>query len=325
MQKSLTNLKLIWVAMAFVLVSSAALAGTLQEPNFTDTVFVSDATRMGNSPASGDGQVNGITSMAWAPDGANRLYVTVKGRADANAHIQVINNGVLQSVPFYTFNSGIETNNECGLLSLVFHPDYASGTRQIYCFVTVSNSEQRVVRFTETMSGGNFVATGAPTTIVSGIPTVGQNHDGGGLAIAPDQNGNGRFLYWAAGNSGNGVNVVSFTSLNTYTSPLKEPSDTPLIEIFSPLRKPWRDVVTYVTVLPLRDAVLIVRVSVPFVRYLMIGLIWRDRSVASFGSAKFSKSLSPAQLPGVGMKICSLPSPTTFTHSLPVPGCDVIV
>lgn len=207
-QKTLTNIGFTWVAIAFVLANPYALAGTLQEPNFTDTVFVSDATRLGNSPASGDGQVNGITSMVWAPDGSNRLYVTVKGRANANAHIQVINNGVLQSVPFYTFNAGsVYTNNECGLMSMVFHPDYASGTKQIYCFITVSNTEQRVVRFTETISGGNYIATGAPTTIVSGIPTQGQNHNGGGLTIAPDQNGNGRFLYWACGNNGNGANV----------------------------------------------------------------------------------------------------------------------
>jgi uncharacterized repeat protein (TIGR03806 family) len=194
-------------AACALLTAECVFSATPADPNFSISTFVSDATKLGNSPASPDGQVNGITCMAWAPDGANRLYVTTKGRSDGNASIQVIRNGVIQSVPFYTFNTGVETNNECGLESLVFHPDYASGTKQIYCYLTVSTTEQQVVRFTEMIDvNGNYVATGAPTTIISGIPTADQNHNGGGLTIAPDQNGNGRFVYWACGNNGNGTN-----------------------------------------------------------------------------------------------------------------------
>src|ERR1700761_8772033 len=81
--------------LTFVFLASRANASTLQDPNFTDTTVLADATHLGNNPASPDGQVNGITSMAWAPDGSNRLYVTIKGRSNANAYIQVINNGVL--------------------------------------------------------------------------------------------------------------------------------------------------------------------------------------------------------------------------------------
>jgi len=121
----------------------------------------------------------------------------------------------VQSVPFCAFNTGVYTNNECGLESLTFHPDYTAGTKQIYCYLTVSNTEQHVVRFTETIVNGNYVATGAPETIISGIPSHGQNHNGGGLAIAPDQNGNGRFLYWSCGNNGNDVSVGE--KLNTTT------------------------------------------------------------------------------------------------------------
>jgi len=194
-------------AACMIITAQCVFSATPADPNFSISLFVGDSSKLGNNPASPDGQVNGITCMAWAPDGANRLYVTTKGRSDGNATIQVIKNGVIQSIPFYTFTSNVETNNECGLESMVFHPDYASGTKQFYCYMTVSTTEQRVVRFTETIdANGNYVATGAPTTIISGIPTADQNHNGGGLTIAPDQNGNGRFLYWVCGNNGNGTN-----------------------------------------------------------------------------------------------------------------------
>ncbi len=38
--------------------------------------------------------------------------------------------------------------------------------------------------------------------VVKGIPTNGEIHNGGALAIAPDQNGHGQFLYWTCGNNG---------------------------------------------------------------------------------------------------------------------------
>ena len=190
-------------ALALVTAACTAHAGTLADPNFSESVFVSDATRLGNVPPSTDGQDNGITSMKWAPDGSDRLYLTVKGRSKKNAFIQVVRNGVLQSIPFYTFNSGFETHNECGLMSLVFHPNYASGTRQIYCFITVSPREQQIMRFDEMVDeNGNYVAAGPPVPVVKGIPTNGEIHNGGALAIAPDQNGHGQFLYWSCGNNG---------------------------------------------------------------------------------------------------------------------------
>jgi len=178
-------------------------ASNIANPHFTDSVLVADVSKMGDVQPNTDGQVSGITSMEWAPDGANRLYVTVKGRSNKNAFIQVIRDGVIQSIPFYTFNTGLETHNECGLMSLVFHPDYSAGTRQLYCFITVSKSEQQILRFRESVdANGNYVAAGPPTPVVTGIPTNGEVHNGGGLVVAPDQNGHGRFLYWACGNNG---------------------------------------------------------------------------------------------------------------------------
>ncbi|HYG73816.1 MAG TPA: putative Ig domain-containing protein [Planctomycetota bacterium] len=203
-QNQKTSLKRLFKqTLAFCILSlgiffqSGTAAGTPADPSFTDTLVVADAAKLGNVPSTVN---NGITCMAWAPDGSNRLYVTIKARANATAVIQVIRNGVIQSVPFYTF-SNVESSNSCGLQSLVFHPDYASGTRQLFCYVTVSTSEQRILRLTETVdANGNYVASGAPVTVIKNIPSSGLVHNGGGLAIGPDHNGNGRYLYWACGN-----------------------------------------------------------------------------------------------------------------------------
>jgi uncharacterized repeat protein (TIGR03806 family) len=198
------NLKWIMCCLSAILLShGTAYAATPLDAHFSDSVLVSDSLKLGNNPPSQDGQVNGITSMEWAPDGQNRLYVTIKGRAKGNAIIQVIRNGAVQNVPFYTFNDGVETHNECGLMSLAFHPEYAKGTKQIYCFITVSPKEQQIVRFDEIVDAqGNFVAAGPPTPVVKGIPTNGEIHNGGAVVVAPDQNGKGHFLYWSCGNNG---------------------------------------------------------------------------------------------------------------------------
>jgi len=60
------------VLFAFVFLAPRTDASTLLDPNFTDTTVLTDATHLGNNPSSPDGQVNGMTSMAWAPDGSNR-------------------------------------------------------------------------------------------------------------------------------------------------------------------------------------------------------------------------------------------------------------
>ena len=70
------------------------------------------------------------------------------------------------------------------------------------------------------------------------------------------------------------VNVVADGTEVTKNAPLKEPSMTPEIVIFSPRRNPWVDVVVKVITFELRDAPELVRlrVSVVLVLYLMAGV-----------------------------------------------------
>ena len=134
-----------------------------------------------------------MTSMAWAPDGSGRLFLTLK-----DGTVQIVNPGpppTLAAIPFATVTP-INTDSECGLLGIAFDPDFTTNSF-VYLFVTVSPSEQQIIRYTD--SGGVGIGK---TTIVSGLPTADQVHDGGSLAVGRD----GR-LYWGIGDNGLGAGV----------------------------------------------------------------------------------------------------------------------
>lgn len=157
----------------FLLLLAAApcLAGTALETDFADTQFV--------------GGLNQPTSLAWAPDGSNRLFVSLK-----TSGVAVIENGTRRAELFAAFPQ-LYTASECGVLGLAFDPDYATN-RFVYVFVTISASEQRIIRFTDQDSVGT-----QRTNLISKLPTLGQNHDGGALGFGPDGK-----LYWAIGDLG---------------------------------------------------------------------------------------------------------------------------
>ena len=72
-------------------------------------------------------------------------------------------NGAVLATPFAT--ETVYTNSECGLIGMCFDPDFANN-HYVYFFVTVSASEQQIVRYTD---NGN---TGINrTVIVPGLPT----------------------------------------------------------------------------------------------------------------------------------------------------------
>jgi glucose/arabinose dehydrogenase len=79
---------------------------------------------------------------------------------------------------------------------MAFDPDFTSNG-YVYFFVTVSSSEQQIIRYT---ASGN-IGTGK-TTIVQDLPTDGENHDGGGIGFGADG-----MLYWGIGDLGNGTGV----------------------------------------------------------------------------------------------------------------------
>ena len=107
--------------------------------------------------------------MAWAPDGSNRLFVLQK-----NGAVRIAQDGVPLAAPFATV-SPVYTNSECGLIGMCFDRDYVDN-RYVYLFVTVSSSEQQIIRYTDNNNVGIN-----KTILVTGLATSGNNHDGGAM------------------------------------------------------------------------------------------------------------------------------------------------
>ena len=83
-----------------------------------------------------------ITSMAWAPDGSGRLFLTAKG-----GNVWIIRDGAALPDPFITTDPDrIETNSECGLLGIAFDPAFMNNG-YVYFFITRSSSEQQIIRY----------------------------------------------------------------------------------------------------------------------------------------------------------------------------------
>jgi glucose/arabinose dehydrogenase len=163
------------VGLALLTASPQAGAAVL-DPAFTETPLVAS------------GELMSATSLAWAPDGSNRLFVTRKDGA-----ILIVKNGALLAAPFATVTP-LYQQSECGLLGIAFDPDFLTN-RYVYVFATVSATEQQIIRYTANGDTGE-----GKTTIVAGLPTNGVNHDGGALGFGIDGK-----LYWGIGDLGNGT------------------------------------------------------------------------------------------------------------------------
>ncbi|HLF93289.1 MAG TPA: PQQ-dependent sugar dehydrogenase, partial [Planctomycetota bacterium] len=179
------------VSLFATLASTAAAWAQPQEPNFAQTNYVSD-------PA-----FNDATGMAWAPDGTNRLFIGMKAGT-----IRVVQNGALLGTAFAT--ETVLDWSEAGLIGICFDRAFTTGRPYLYAFMTISNTEQIIVRYN---AAGN-TQTGR-TVIVSGLPTTGDTHMGGAIGIGPDDK-----LYWAIGDNrvgptSQGPGLLDTTTLQT--------------------------------------------------------------------------------------------------------------
>jgi glucose/arabinose dehydrogenase len=126
--------------------------------------------------------------------GDTRMFVVQRAGA-----IRIVNaDGSLVAGNFLDISSSVSTAGEGGLLSVAFHPSYASNGYFYVYFVNTSGSIQ-VNRYTATGTPATATATDTATALpIITIAHPGQtNHYGGTLAFGP-----GGYLYLATGDGG---------------------------------------------------------------------------------------------------------------------------
>jgi glucose/arabinose dehydrogenase len=186
--------------------------------------------------------------VTYAP-GANDLYVVGK-----SGKVQILEGNTPRSTPFLDIASKISTNGEQGLLSIAFHPNYASNSF-VYAFYSKSNGDSVISRF-----GTNRTTKVADVSTEKILLTIqrspaNNNHNGGQVQFGPDG-----YLYISVGDGGgqedpdgNGQNKSKLNAKilrievkddGTYASPASnpfKPGGNEKTEIWAyGLRNPWR-------------------------------------------------------------------------------------
>ena len=137
-------------------------------------------------------QLDTPTFVTAPPLDPHRLFVTEQAGV-----IRVIENGELRTEPFLSITDEVLCCGERGLLSVAFHPDYATN-RRFFVYYTDGAGDLVIARYRATADPN--VADPASGRIVLRVPhpTFG-NHNGGQLAFGPDG-----YLYAGTGDGGDG-------------------------------------------------------------------------------------------------------------------------
>jgi glucose/arabinose dehydrogenase len=178
-----------------------------------------------------------------------RIFVVEQG-----GRIRVIRDGVLQTTPFLNISTRVLSGGERGLLSVAFHPNYATNHFFYIYFTTQTNGDIRIERFTTT-SNPEVADPATSKLIITAPHSTNNNHNGGLLAFGLDG-----MLYAGLGDGGgagdplqNGQNfnslLGSLLRLDVDNGdPYAIPSNNPYVgqanrrgEIWAKgLRNPWR-------------------------------------------------------------------------------------
>jgi glucose/arabinose dehydrogenase len=181
------------------------------------------------------------------PPGDARLFIVEKG-----GRIKILKDGAVLPTPFLDLSGSVSTGSEQGLLSLVFHPSYATNGF-FYVDYTDTNGDTHVTRYT--VSANPDVADPASAKTILFVAQPFANHNGGLLLFGPDGK-----LYIGLGDGGSGGDPQgNGQNLNTLLGkilridvdtgdPYAIPADNPFAnhagargEIWAyGLRNPWR-------------------------------------------------------------------------------------
>ncbi len=190
-----------------------------------------------------------------ANDGTNRLFI-----AERSGKVRIVSGGVLLSGALLDVRDSLPGNlgEESGLLSIAFHPDYATNG-YLFIYYLTTNYDVRITRFKAANPITNTPINQNTGTVIMTIPTLTTSfHNGGKMLFGPDGH-----LYFTPGDGSPGgdpdnhaqngnilwgkmirINVDDFTTPPYYTIP----SDNPFVndpairdEIYAlGLRNAWR-------------------------------------------------------------------------------------
>ena len=143
------------------------------------------------------------TQLTYAPDASGHVYITEQAGlirvADAN--------GRLYPQPFLDISSLVLDGGDRGLLSVAFHPDYASNG---LFFITYINRDGSTVLARYHVSGDPLRADPASATTLLVIPQPGGEHHGGQLMFGKDG-----YLYMSVGDGALGFGAPNGQNLDT--------------------------------------------------------------------------------------------------------------
>lgn len=126
-----------------------------------------------------------------APSGDARLFVV-----EQRGRIRIIENGVLRPEPFLDIVDRVGSGGERGLLSVAFHPEYASNGF-LYVNYTDRGGNTRIERYR--VSGDRNRVDPSSAHLVLAAQQPYSNHNGGHILFGPDG-----MLYIAMGDGGSG-------------------------------------------------------------------------------------------------------------------------
>ncbi|HUF89958.1 MAG TPA: PQQ-dependent sugar dehydrogenase [Gemmatimonadota bacterium] len=194
--------------------------------------------------------VQGLDFPVWlvSPPGDPRLFVVEKG-----GRVVIVEDGMARPQPFLDLRGQVSTGNEQGLLSLAFHPDYATNGRFFVDF-TDPAGDTRIVEYRVSTDDPERADPGSARLVLTIEQPFG-NHNGGLILFGPDGmlwigTGDGGSGGDPQGNGQNrGVLLGKLLRIDVDAGlPYGIPSDNPFVDTAGArpevwaygLRNPWR-------------------------------------------------------------------------------------
>lgn len=130
---------------------------------------------------------------ASPPGDSLRLFVV-----EQTGRVSIVRRDTLLAAPFLDLRGKILHHGEQGLLSVAFHPAYATNGR-FYVYFTTLGGDLRIVRYSVSTTNPDSANEATADTVLSIAHPTNANHNGGQLQFGPDGK-----LYAAIGDGGSG-------------------------------------------------------------------------------------------------------------------------